>query len=435
MKRPFLLATTCLCILESLWGQSSLTEHTLARDSMQAAPASIEDFGWMAGRWEGKGFGGIVEETWNPAIGGTMIGSFRLVTEEGPDFYEFLLLAPENNSVVYKVKHFTPELKGWEEKDDYHSFPLVRVTQNAAYFHGLTILREGDKCTHYLAMRRKDGSHREVSLEYHRRDSPQSQEAVEFSNAFTQPARVPLLILGSYHMSNPGLDMFNLKSDDVSVPKRQNEIQEVVNRLALWRPTKVAVEAPLGDSIMIKRYAAYLRGEYTLKNSESEQIGFRLAKQLGHATIYPIDVRLNLNDETLGDVIASDPQKYGGYMENLDVIGKAAIEQMSKWLSEGTIGSMLYKMNDPELNALSHSFYFRVFLPIIRDANYAGADLVNDWYHRNLRIFSNLHQISDSADDRIFIIYGQGHVSLLQQFGKDSPYFRVDDVQEYLRGL
>ena len=37
--------------------------------------------------------------------------------------------------------------------------------------------------------------------------------------------RIAVLLVGSYHMSNPGLDTFNLKSDDVLKPKRQAELE------------------------------------------------------------------------------------------------------------------------------------------------------------------------------------------------------------------
>jgi hypothetical protein len=421
----------------TLSSQSQLTEHTLALDNLHnAAKATIEDFAWLIGRWEGEGFGGVVEESWNPALGGTMTGTFRLVTDDGPEFYEMLLLAPDsNNHIVYKVKHFHPDFTGWEEKDDYISFPLVRITHDALYFHGLTLQRDGDKCIHYLAMGRNDGSHKEVKLEYIRRERPVAEEIKELLTAVPVVNDVSLLILGSYHMSNPGQDMFNFKADDVLAPKRQEELQAVVDRLALWRPTKVAIEAPFGDSLVVSQYQAYLRGEFPLGKSEEQQIGFRLAKQLGHETIYPIDVRMGLNNSALNSVIESDPMKYGPYMQDLQTIGELAMSNMSKWLSEGTIGAMLYKMNDPEIMDVSHSVYFRGFAPLVSGDNYAGVDFLNTWYHRNLRIFGNLHQISDRPDDRIFIIYGQGHVPLLQKFAEDSPYFRVDDVQEYLRGL
>ena len=55
---------------------------------------------------------------------------------------------------------------------------------------------------------------------------------------------VPILFVGSYHMSNPKADMFNLEADDVLLPKRQGEIQEVADLLKKFKPTKIAVEAP-----------------------------------------------------------------------------------------------------------------------------------------------------------------------------------------------
>lgn len=415
-------------------GQSALTEHTLVLDKPEnEAKATIVDFSWLTGRWEGRGFGGVVEETWNPIMGSTMVGTFRLVKEAGPEFYEILLLAPEGNTMVYKVKHFHPDLTGWEQKDDYHTFRLVKVTPDAIYFHGLTLQRKGNQCMHYIAVRQKDGTHQEFELEYTKRDIPESDIVRKFNAAVPTPPEIPLLLLGSYHMNNPGADMFNLKADDVTTAKRQEEIQAIVDNLALWKPTKVAIEAPFGDTVTVQRYQAYLRGEHVLRKSEEEQIGFRLAKQLGHKTIYPIDVRSGMDMDAVSAVVESDPAKFGAYMSQLPTIGQMAIDQMNMWLQNGTIGDMLYNMNDPELLEMSHGFYYRVFGPVVSGDNYAGIDLISGWYDRNLKIFGNLHQISDRPDDRIFIIYGQGHIPLLKKFADDSPYFRVEDVQEYLR--
>jgi len=43
--------------------------------------------------------------------------------------------------------------------------------------------------------------------------------------------RTPVLIVGSYHMSNPGADRFNLESDDVLSARRQQEIEDVVSEV------------------------------------------------------------------------------------------------------------------------------------------------------------------------------------------------------------
>ncbi|PWT83247.1 MAG: hypothetical protein C5B44_00860, partial [Acidobacteria bacterium] len=97
-----------------------------------------------------------------------------------------------------------------------------------------------------------------------------------------------VLVLGTYHMANPGHDIFNMQADDVLKPKRQAEIAQLIEVLKTFQPTKIAIESnPLGDRP--KQYADYLAGKRELARNEIDQIGFRLAKELGHKTVYPVD--------------------------------------------------------------------------------------------------------------------------------------------------
>ena len=67
--------------------------------------------------------------------------------------------------------------------------------------------------------------------------------------------------------------------------------------------------------------------------------------------------------------------------------------------------------------------------------NHAGADLVANWYHRNLIIFQNLIQVTnfEAAEERILIIYGQGHVKYLRDLLQESPYYEYVEVNDYLQ--
>ena len=170
-----MLKITCFCLFYCLitnsYSQIALTENTLRLDTAEMRPtASIEDMAWYAGHWVGSGFGGVVEENFAPVLGGVMVGTFRMVMEDGPSFYEMLLIEPDRNSLVYKVKHFDPDFTGWEEKDSYVSFPLIKIEENRYYFEGLTIEYKGKNCTHYLAMKQKDGTYKEATLFYERKD-------------------------------------------------------------------------------------------------------------------------------------------------------------------------------------------------------------------------------------------------------------------------
>ena len=47
-----------------------------------------------------------------------------------------------------RLKHFSPPLSAWEEKDEFVEFPLVAIEKRAAFFDGLTyVLEEGDRLT------------------------------------------------------------------------------------------------------------------------------------------------------------------------------------------------------------------------------------------------------------------------------------------------
>src|SRR5438034_630106 len=90
-------------------------------------------------------------------------------------------------------------------------------------------------------------------------------------------------------MANPGLDSTNLQADDVLSPRRQNEIADVVDYLARFAPTKIAIEAPYRDTWSTAAYGKYLQGQYTLGRNETEQIAFRLALRLSLPTVHPVD--------------------------------------------------------------------------------------------------------------------------------------------------
>lgn len=93
-------------------------------------------YAWLEGTWIGNGFGGVSEETWSsPSEEGKMMGMYRHHTEEGAlTFYEFIILDEEG----MHVKHFTPNLIAWEEKEEYETFEMISYDENSIVMDGLT---------------------------------------------------------------------------------------------------------------------------------------------------------------------------------------------------------------------------------------------------------------------------------------------------------
>lgn len=138
MKKIFfiLFAIPTICI-----GQNNVMHVT---EDSHSVTATISDVSWIAGHWKGEALGGEVEELWSPPLGGSMMGSFKLVSDGLTNFYELQTISEENGSLVFRLKHFSDKLEGWEEKEKPDDQILLRLTDSRAYFDGITFEKAGD---------------------------------------------------------------------------------------------------------------------------------------------------------------------------------------------------------------------------------------------------------------------------------------------------
>ena len=254
-----------------------------------------------------------------------------------------------------------------------------------------------------------------------------------------------IMILGSGHLANPGANVYNTKMDDVLAPKRQDEISELVRLLKAYQPTKIALEQDEkthGAEIQ-RNYQGYLKGTYELRRWEVDQIGFRLAKQMGHPKVYCVDYWPKQNPflEKIDDDLIDYP-KFAETHDQKHLLpfgpteGKITKDERgTTWIEPEKyvpIIDMYIQSNEPAGLRKSRQFYLRVARIGLGD-EYPGANwLAHTWYDRNLKIYVNLTRITESADDRIMLIIGDGHVYLIQQFLEGSGDYIVESPLKYL---
>jgi hypothetical protein len=136
---------------------------------MKPGPAKIGDLAWIAGNWRAEALGGMAEEIWSGPEAGTMMGMFRLIRNGRLAFYEILRLAEDGDSVTLRLKHFNADLTGWEEKDGFVEFRLVRLDGERAWFDGITFAREDpDTLLVWLAITGREGDVREEEFRFRR---------------------------------------------------------------------------------------------------------------------------------------------------------------------------------------------------------------------------------------------------------------------------
>src|ERR1700737_1738725 len=139
-------------------------------EGQNAQPTSINIIVWLAGSWKGEAFGGEVEEIRSQPVGGSMMGMFRATEGGKTSFSEFEQIVERDNMLVFKVKHFTPALVGWEEKDKCVEFRLLSSTGNEVLFDGLPLIKiDENTCKHVITLKDKaTGKTRDVEIMYHR---------------------------------------------------------------------------------------------------------------------------------------------------------------------------------------------------------------------------------------------------------------------------
>jgi hypothetical protein len=168
------IASTLSAILVlAAWPLSALeniTPHTVRLTGNESpAKVSLSEMAWLTGRWVGNGLGGRTVETWSAPEAGVMLGTFRLLRDEKTVFYELLTLGENERGLTMRLKHFHPDLTGWEEKEKVIEFRYVRTEGKLVQFEGLTFRRDGeDDLTIFLALRGKDGGVREETFRMQR---------------------------------------------------------------------------------------------------------------------------------------------------------------------------------------------------------------------------------------------------------------------------
>lgn len=149
--------------------QQPHTQHTFKLAGAEPASATLADVGWLVGSWTGDAFGGTFEEVWNPPSAGTMVGMFKVLSDDGEVwFYELLLLAEEEGTLRIKVKHFNPDFSAWEDKTEHVTFNLVAIEPDAIHFSGLSFYRIDDDEFHGYIVLREGEELREEKLVYRR---------------------------------------------------------------------------------------------------------------------------------------------------------------------------------------------------------------------------------------------------------------------------
>lgn len=267
-----------------------------------------------------------------------------------------------------------------------------------------------------------------------------------------EPDQVRVMLLGLYHMDNPGLDAVNVQADDVLADERQAELRDLADRLEPWSPDRVAVERPYDGAAELNTvYEEYRAGDraydreeafdsthprrdepVTECRSEVVQVGFRLADRLGHDRVYPVDYPMTLGD----DEDAEELQERGFEPDRKVPVDSVDLEshqqEVDERLATSTIIEYLRWLNRESQLRLNDDAFFDEYVRMGEGDNFAGPRAIAIWYDRNLRMMHNVWRAIESGGERVLLVVGSGHVHVLRRLFDLSPMFCPASPLPYL---
>lgn len=250
-----------------------------------------------------------------------------------------------------------------------------------------------------------------------------------------EQATAKLLMLGTFHFKDAGLDGYKPEVDvDILSEPRQAELKDVLDRLEKFAPTKILIEVKAERAEVIdERYRRYLAGEFELEANEIYQVGFRLARRLGHERLYAVDV-MGRNYADLADPEAYAVEHGQAFpeAESWEERFTQLYQHDDQLKAKQTLREHLLYLNSEERLRIGHGHYVLSYLGLGNDEEYPATDsLTGWWYNRNLRIFSNVMRVMEPGD-RLLLLIGAGHVPIIRHAADASPEIDLVEVSAVL---
>ena len=172
MKRSFLFGILLLGVMMPCYAQteSLASSEVLTWEEGTPPPrATLDLVTWLEGSWEGALPEGMQQHIVLAPAADQMPGFARGWTSEGDIlFYEINVFTEVGESIEYHVKHVSSELFAWEGQDGFVRHRLVRFSDEALFFDGITFVKNGPD-SHIVYFRIPEGEREGEVIVVHQR--------------------------------------------------------------------------------------------------------------------------------------------------------------------------------------------------------------------------------------------------------------------------
>tara|TARA_R110002049_G_scaffold93815_4_gene231581 strand:- start:5241 stop:6068 length:828 start_codon:yes stop_codon:yes gene_type:complete len=238
----------------------------------------------------------------------------------------------------------------------------------------------------------------------------------------TATNKIRVLNFGSVHLSG-STDAYSSITDVNSI-KGKADIQKIVEQLVKFKPTIICVEIPPESTEFMNQAFQKYKTDQSSRINYSEEvnvIGLEVARLSGTKKIYGIDNPIGFDYPKLIE-LANKNVLDSLYVQN--IMGSYETQNKKPLLEQfAEINTTKYKME---------TFDLYNFLATMHTPNgFEGADIIADFYKRNLRMYTNFSDIPLTKNDRVLIIMGATHTAYFDIFIGNSPKYILENTTQY----
>ncbi len=254
-----------------------------------------------------------------------------------------------------------------------------------------------------------------------------------FNLTSAQVKKKQILLFGTFHFENPGLDVAKINTFNVMSGKSQKELENITDKIKKFGPDKIFVEWNYEKQDKLDKFYAKNTDSLLHKDADERvQLALRSAKKLGHKKLYGIDYRVA--DFPYDSLVKgmTEANQYDLIKKNEEDIKHYETDQNQK-IAKYSLTELLLDINTKASNEDNISWYLETAIKGGKKENFVGAFLVSEWYRRNLYMYALVQKLTESKDDKIMVLLGAGHTAMIREFVQHNPEFEIIELATVLK--
>jgi len=250
-----------------------------------------------------------------------------------------------------------------------------------------------------------------------------------------------VLLIGTFHFNNPGLDVAQTETFDILKSESQIELEKIAKAIKDFGPDKIFVEWPYNEAEELDSiYNVYSVREFSKDTSRSDfyrkneifQLAFRAAKKLDHPRVYPMDYNgTSFPYDSLMKTIEKNNQT--SLKKEIDEKVAQFESEFNDQLNNGwSLTQIILDNNSKESRMSNISFYTDLSSRVGKVDEFVGAYLTSEWYRRNIYMWSVIQKMTENSDEKIMVLVGAGHAAIFDQIISYTPNWQITELIDIL---